>query len=168
MSLNSTNLAVRALQLGTFVATISILIPATLSRASETFSSMAGDWVGSGTVTANGNTERISCRIRYATTDGQNSLTQDLVCASASYRFDIASSIYDRGGELSGQWSEKTRGISGRLVGRLSGNQINAAVEGQGFNASLHVATGDDHQSVSIRPQGSDVSSILISLRRRR
>jgi hypothetical protein len=168
MPFEATTLEGRAIRIATLTAVISLLAPVALARGNDTFSSMIGDWIGSGTVTASGNSERIACRIRYAFGEDRNSLIQNLVCASASYRFDIASAIYERGSELSGQWTEKTRGIGGRVVGRLTGNQINAEVEGQGFTASLHMATGGDHQSVSIRPQRSDVSSIAISLRRAR
>jgi hypothetical protein len=158
----------RAADITALAAAISVFAPMALARGNDTFSVMAGNWTGSGTVTAAGNTERISCRIRYDVSDDRSSLTQNLVCASPSYRFDISSAINDRGGELSGQWTEKTRSISGQVVGRLTGNQINAEVQGAGFTATLHLATGDDHQTVSIRPQGSDVSSIAISLRRMR
>jgi hypothetical protein len=129
---------------------------------------MAGVWNGSGTVTANGRTERISCKVRYEANSEQTSLMQNMVCASDSYRFDIASSIFDRDGELTGQWSERTRGINGRITGRLTGNQIDAEVEGPGFSATLGVTTRGERPNVSIRPQGSDVSSVAISFRRTR
>jgi hypothetical protein len=144
MYLTQTKLAKPAIKIASIVATTVLLASASWSRENSTFLLMAGDWNGSGTVTANGRTERISCKVRYEVNFEQTSLMQNMVCASDSYRFDIASSIFDRDGKLTGQWSERTRGINGRVTGRLTGNQIDAEVE------------------------GPDVSSVAISFRRTR
>jgi hypothetical protein len=132
------------------------------------FAALVGEWVGSGTVTADNRSERIRCKVSYGLGGDPSELIQNLVCASDSYRFDVASSFFASEGHVSGQWSERSRGISGRLIGVLSANGIRAQVEAQGFSATIDVSTMGDRQSVLIRPRSADVSSVSVSLRRAR
>jgi hypothetical protein len=127
---------------------------------------MVGEWVGSGTVTADSRSERIRCKVSYGFGGDPSELIQNLVCASDSYRFDVASSIFANEGHITGQWSERSRGINGRLVGALGANEIRAQVEAPGFSASIEVSTRGDRQSVSIRPRSAEAASVSVSLRR--
>src|SRR5262245_52198195 len=117
--------------------------------------SLAGQWTGAGTIrTSNGGTERIRCRATYQAY-AENGPRQELLCASASYRFEVRSDFVQRGGAISGQWTETSRNLSGSVSGQMSGNAIQARVQGGGFSAQLSVATNGNRQAVTIVPQGT-------------
>jgi hypothetical protein len=63
-----------------------------------------------------------------------------------------------------GTWQEATRGVSGNLSGRISGPNISASVSGAGFSAGVAVNTSGHSQSVVIRPQGTDITDVSVSL----
>src|SRR5271166_5061868 len=70
-----------------------LLWPQKVAAESTTpFAGFSGNWRGSGQVTgSNGNLERIRCRADYSTPAASQSMSQSVVCASDSYRFDIHS-----------------------------------------------------------------------------
>jgi hypothetical protein len=126
---------------------------------------LAGTWSGAGTIsTSSGGSERIRCRARYVVGEGGRAFQQALTCASDSYKFEISSTVQAQGGTVTGTWSEATRGVSGNLSGRISGPNISARVEAAGFSAGVAVNTSGHSQSVVIRPQGTDVTDVSVSL----
>ena len=137
--------------------------------ASNPFTGLAGSWSGDGTIKlSSGDSERIRCRVTYAVSGGGNSLRQDLRCASDSYKLDVESEItYNSGaGRVSGTWAESNYGVGVFLSGSVSGGQIRAKVEGPSFSATVNVTTSGSQQSVTIRPQGSDVAEVAVTLRK--
>ena len=71
------------------------------SHAEGPFDNMRGSWSGVGTITlTNGGQERIRCRASYSPS-GPN-LRMTLVCASDSYKVDLASQIDSRGDQIRG------------------------------------------------------------------
>ena len=129
----------------------------------------AGSWSGDGTIKlASGDSERLRCRVTYAVGKGGNSLRQDLRCASDSYKLDVESEIsYNAdAGRVSGTWAEKNYSTGGFLSGTVSGGDIRARVDGRSFAAEVAVQTNGNQQSVTIRPEGSDVREVAVSLRR--
>ena len=132
------------------------------------FAGFAGNWSGSGTITvSNGTSERIRCRAKYAINDGGTGLQQDLRCASDSYKFEVTSNVNSTGGSgIQGSWTEVTRNASGNVLGNASGGRIDATVAGVGFSAGLTVSTSGNSQSVTIRPVGTDVTLVSITMRR--
>lgn len=132
------------------------------------FAGLAGAWHGSGTITmSNGASERIRCRAGYTVSNQGMNLQQDLRCASDSYKFDVTSSVGYDNGTIFGTWTETTRNATGSVSGRASGGNIQANIQGIGFNATLTVHTHGNTQSVAIRPTGTDVSAVTISLAKR-
>lgn len=132
------------------------------------FRAMAGTWSGGGTLSmANGERESLRCRANYNPGAGGEELRLNLRCASASYNFDLTSDVQDRGGAISGQWTEASRNASGTLSGRAAGDHIEATARGQNFAANLSLTTRGNRQSVSIRPEGSDVRDVTLALNRR-
>lgn len=120
------------------------------------FSGLAGVWSGGGTVTLDdGSSERIRCRATYAVGEGGHGLNQTLTCASDSYKFDLRSNVIAEGGQVSGNWSEMSRNISGVIQGRGSNGLIQVIASGPGFNASISLATRGNRQSVVIKSEGS-------------
>lgn len=136
-------------------------------QASSPFAALAGTWSGTGTITvSSGANEAIRCRARYTVREGGRILVQELRCASDSYKFEVVSNVEYQGGTISGTWSETSRNVSGNVSGRAGSGHIQARVEGNGFSASLAVTTSGHSQSVTIRPQGTDVTGVSISLRK--
>jgi hypothetical protein len=151
-----------------WLAAAVLLAPqAGMAQAVSPFVGFAGNWRGEGRVVGtNGNSEPIRCRATYAVSpDGWN-LTQALVCASDSYRFDIRSNVVSDGQTVRGSWDETTRNATGNLTGRVNGSLIESTVQGLGFSASLAVRTVGRKQVVSIVPQGADVTKVDITLTR--
>ena len=131
------------------------------------FSALAGAWSGGGTIVmANGNTEKLRCRANYNVGGGGASLTQDLRCASDSYRVDIQSNVAMNGSSVVGTWTETSRGVSGQIKGQVKGADITAQIVSPTFAAGLSIGTRGNSQSVSIRVNGGDVSSVSLALKK--
>jgi hypothetical protein len=135
------------------------------SAAEGPFHAFPGSWTGSGTVVEkDGSRERIRCRVRYQVSGGSESLSQDLTCASDSFTLNVVSSVVASGGQLTGSWSETTRGVSGNITGRVDPAQVSAVFAGVGFDAQIVINTKGKRQSVVITPSGIDVKEVTISL----
>jgi hypothetical protein len=130
---------------------------------------MAGSWSGTGTVTlSSGEIERVRCRMTYVVENGDKSLRQDLRCASDSYTLDVESKLFFNAdaGRVSGTWSETNYGTGGFFSGSGRGAQIDAKVEGNNFDAIIVVITKGNEQSVTIRPDGTDVTEVAVVFRK--
>lgn len=130
------------------------------------FTDFAGSWSGSGRVDSASGSEAIRCRARYAVADGGAAVEQTLVCASASYRFNIECRAADAGGRVSGTWSETTRNVTGSLSGTVEGGRLQAVVSSPLFSAGLSVVARGNTQDVVITPQGNDIRQVNIRMRR--
>jgi hypothetical protein len=132
------------------------------------FRALAGSWSGGGTLSmANGEQEQLRCRANYSPGGGGEELSLNLRCASASYNFDLSSNVRDRGGAISGEWTEASRNASGTLSGRASGDHIEAAAQGQNFSANLSLTTRGNRQSITLQPSGGEVRAVTLALSRR-
>lgn len=139
------------------------------AEAASPLSPLAGTWSGGGTLsTSDGAQERLRCRASYDVAGSGAEVRLNLRCASQSYNFDLAGDAAYSGGTISGSWSEATRNASGTISGRASGDHIEAAARGDSFSASLSLTTRGDRQTVSIRPQGANVTAVSLSLTRGR
>jgi hypothetical protein len=144
------------------------LLASPTQAAMSPFRAMAGSWFGGGVLsTADGQQERLRCRASYDVGGGGGELRLNLRCASPSYNFDLASQVQYQGGAISGEWTEASRNASGTIEGRAIGDHVEAAARGQNFSANLSLTTRGNRQSVSIRPEGSDVRAVSLSLERR-
>lgn len=136
-------------------------------RAEAPFAELAGAWNGGGRIEMqNGRGERIRCRARYSVSQGGAALVQDLHCASDSYRIELNSSLQSEGGSLSGTWTELTRNVTGTLSGHAGRNSIQARVNAMGFSAGVTVNTAGNSQSVTIMPEGNEVRSVAVTMKR--
>jgi hypothetical protein len=138
------------------------------ARAEGPFSSLAGRWSGGGTISMrDGTRERIRCHATYDITPAGDSLTQTLLCASDSYKFDVDSTVTASGGAVSGNWTETTRNVTGGVSGRVNGPVIQVLVTGVGFSAGISILTRGAAQAVAIRPSGgTDVVGVTVTLHR--
>lgn len=131
------------------------------------FSGMEGNWTGTGHILIkDGGSERIRCRATYRVEGAGTGMNQVLRCASDSYRFDLTTNVTASGSSLSGSWSETSRNINGTVGGRVSGNDVNALVEANGFSATLAMQTRGNKQTVAIRSQNTDLRGLDITLSR--
>ena len=137
--------------------------------AAGPFRPFLGSWQGVGKITTqDGRREPISCRATYEGGDGDQSLTQSLVCASDSFRLNIQSSATAEGGQLQGQWQETTRNVQGALTGQIASGDFEGQVSGPGFTAQISIRAGGRRQVVHIAPSAGDIQSVDISLSKRR
>jgi len=140
-----------------------------MSEPGGPFDAFVGSWKGTGQVTSSdGRHERINCRATYETSDSGVALTQSLVCASDSYKFDVQSYIEATGRDVRGHWEETTRSAQGNLTGQISNGDFEGNVAGPAFTAQISLKTIDRKQSVNIRPQGTDITGVEVSLSRQR
>ena len=140
-------------------------VGATPAFAEGPFSSFEGNWTGAGTVSVeNGTKERLRCRAHYDVGGGGNSMSQNLTCASDSYKFNVVSNVQASGSAISGSWSETSRGANGQITGRISPTQISAQVAGVGFSARIGIAARGGRQSVTISPTGTDITNVSVTM----
>ena len=141
---------------------------AALAAPVSPFTAMAGTWSGGGVLsTSDGQQEQLRCRASYNVAGAGEQLRLNLRCASASYNFDLASDVEYRGGAIRGSWTEASRNASGTLSGRAAGDHVEAAARGDTFSANLSLTTRGGRQTVSIRPEGTSITSVSLALSRR-
>ena len=153
----------------TVFAGLLVLANPAQTQGSGPFSSMAGNWTGGGSLTiGNSAAESIRCRAQYRVGSAGSTASLELRCASDSYKFELQSNVRYQNAEVLGDWSERTRGAAGRVVGSIKGDQVKVRVEGQTFSALLSLTTRGDKQSISITaPVGREMSEASITLNRR-
>src|SRR5262249_30217401 len=131
------------------------------------FASMAGAWSGSGKILIkDGGSESIRCRATYTVGNAGAGMNQVLRCASDSYRFDLTTNVVASGSTVSGSGSEPSRNVNGTLGGKITGGDIAALVEANGFAASLSMRTNGNRQIIAIRSQNTDLRGVDITLTR--
>jgi len=164
------NPIVKALPLAAALAGAVLAWPqAGLARHEGPFAPFSGDWRGSGHVTTTDErAEAIGCRARGDVSQGGASLSQTLVCASASARFDIRFNAVAEGGRVTGTWQETTRGVSGNIAGQIVYGAFEGSVDAPGFGASVTYRSNGHAQAIVIRPNGGagGITSVEVSLRR--
>ena len=132
------------------------------------FAKFDGAWRGSGQVVgADGKRERITCRAHYSIPPSGMALSQSLICASDSYRFEVQSDVVVTDGHtVEGKWQETTRKASGDLVGQVANDQFQGNVSGTGFTAEISVRMNGARQAVTIVPHGSNIAKVDIMMSR--
>jgi hypothetical protein len=153
-----------------FIAMSALTLAASSSAAvaAGPFDRFVGAWTGSGQIVgANGHHESIRCRADYTEAKGGSALNQAIVCASESFKLDIHSYVEATGESVQGYFKEATRDVSGNLTGRVSEGRFQGEISAPAFTAAVSLTSNGRTQTVSIQPQGGDVSDVHIDLRRR-
>src|SRR5262245_30580529 len=89
------------------LASLSLAGSSAFSAPASPFVAMAGTWSGGGVLsTTDGQQEQLRCRAAYDVAGSGEQLRLNLTCASASYKFDLASEVEYRGGAIRGSWTE--------------------------------------------------------------
>ena len=136
------------------------------SYAAGPFSQYEGNWTGTGVITVdNGSKERLRCKAHYNVGGGGTTLSQNLTCASDSYKFNVVSDVTATpSGAISGEWTETSRNAKGHISGKIGATQISAQVDGLGFSARIGIAARGGQQSVTISPSGTDISNVSVTM----
>jgi hypothetical protein len=130
-----------------------------MAHTSSPFAAFFGSWRGSGRVVgSDGHSERINCRATYSESNGGEALSQTLVCASDSYRFDVRSYVVADGRDVQGHWEETTRNVTGQLSGQVEDGRFDGSIAGPAFTAQMSLKT----------PQAGDIAEVDIVLSRER
>jgi hypothetical protein len=136
-------------------------------HSASPFAKFLGSWRGSGRiVTTNGGAEKISCRADFSAASQGEALSQKLVCASDSYRFDIHSFVVTDAQGVQGHWEEATHQVSGQVVGKVADGQFDGNIVATGFSAAISFRVSGHRQSVVITPQGGDIAKVDIVMSR--
>ena len=135
------------------------------ASAAGPFSSFAGNWSGNGMVsTTKGSKERLRCKAHYDVGGGGSAMTQNLTCASDSYKFNVVSDVHSEGGQISGSWAETSRNAKGSISGSITPTQVSAYVSGVGFTARIGIAARGGRQSITISPTGTDIANVSVTM----
>jgi hypothetical protein len=164
ISFNNAFLTVRRLLMAAAILFAASLTAFPSHAQSGPFAGLAGTWSGGGTVTLDdGSKERIRCRATYAPAGA--AMTMTLTCASDAYKFALSANVEDRGGAITGSWSEASRNISGSLEGRGGGGNFEVMASTAGFNSNISLRTAGNKQSIGMRAD-SQFRGATISLSR--
>ncbi len=118
-------------------------------QASSLLKKLDGSWRGSGTVKPIGGAqERISCRVRYRTSDGK--VAQNISCAGTDYRFEAEANVSCNGDAISGSWSETVANNTGSAHGKISGDRLSIDVNGPNFQGRFNVTVSGTRHSLTI------------------
>jgi hypothetical protein len=139
--------------------------------ASGLFSGLAGTWRGDGSIGwSTGETERIRCNATYEVERDGNKLIQNLNCATDTTKLTVKSDINfnPAAGAITGTWTETNYGINGSVSGRANASTINAMVQSldKRFTARVTVVTRGTNQTVTIAPEGIEVTQVSVNLKR--
>ena len=137
-------------------------------HAGGAFARFAGEWRGAGqVVSTGGGAEAINCRARGDVSEGGESLSEGLVCASASARFDIRFNAVAEGESATGTWQETTRGVGGNLSGQIANGSFEGSVQGAGFTASVSYRSNGRTQNIVINPNNAGgIARVEATMRR--
>ena len=163
-TITSALVVTRRLLMAAAVLFVSSLAASPSHAQSGPFAGLAGAWSGGGTVTLDdGSKERIRCRATYAPAGASMAMT--LTCASDAYKFALSANVEDRGGAITGSWTEASRNISGSLEGRGGGGSFEVVASTAGFNSNISLHTAGNKQSIGMRAD-SQFRGATISLSR--
>jgi len=150
------------------MATIALWVTTLPAMAAGPFSGLNGRWVGTGQIQLqNGSRETIHCRASYEVGPSGRAMHQSLRCASDSYNFELRSDVESNGNQIFGNWSERTRNVSGKLSGQARRGRIEVDVQSETFNAQLILVSHGSRQTVTISSEGTQFTGAKIALRRR-
>jgi len=158
-----------AVPLGRFLAVTTIAIWAASAAAEPAgpFAGLDGVWSGRGQIhLSDGRRESLRCRATYQVDADAKAMHQVLRCASDSSNFELRSDVESQGDRISGNWSELTRSLAGKLSGQARRGRIDVRVQGDVFNAEVILVSVGDRQTVTISSPGSQISGVAITLRR--
>lgn len=138
------------------------------AAAEGAFASFPGRWTGEGRLGfKDGKMEAVSCRATYFVASDTGSLTQNIRCASPSGKIEVKSTVAEKGGELSGTWSELMHNMTGELTGKVTPRGFLVSVKGTGesdLSATMDLIVKDTKQIVEIHFNSSTLLGLTLML----
>lgn len=136
-------------------------------QASNPFATMAGSWSGGGQVRfEGGKAESIRCNAYYTPKNNGSGLGLAIRCAnSGGTRIELRASLAYQGGQVSGDWEERSYNASGSVSGQASATRISLNIAG-GVSGSMNVNINGSSQSVSVTTTGSTLKGLTVNLSR--
>ena len=128
-----------------------------VSAETGPFAGFDGHWSGTGTIKpADKPAERIRCDATYRPRgSSQHEIDLQLRCDSDSYKFDLAGQFQaDASNHITGNFTERTRGVGGSVIGNAQGPRMQFHVESSAFSATMVMTTRGRSQAVAIDAQG--------------
>lgn len=130
------------------------------------FDNFYGTWSGSGNaIFSGGAREALLCKGYY--TGEKTALNLALRCASRDNRIDLRAKLTSEGGQVSGQWEERTFNAAGTVAGTHAGNQLAFKLTG-GITGTMKVSLTDNTQLVSINADHGALDGVQLKLKRRK
>ena len=154
--------------LGLFCAVALAFAGASAGRAeADGFSVFEGGFRGSGhTVGAEGQRQSLSCRATGAVAGEGRALSQNIVCESEAYKFDIRAEILAEGDGARGEWREATRGLAGEVTGGVEDRLFTGESHVKGFSGRFKMHAGPKKLVFTFWPEEGSIKRIHGSLAR--
>jgi hypothetical protein len=150
----------------TLAAGVVCAAPGPMAATDNPFPTLVGSWSGTGEARLDGGkTESMRCK-GYYTSQGNDGLGVAIRCANASSKIDLRATLSYSGGNVSGNWEERTYNAAGSVSGKASANKLNLAITGGGLTASMAVSINGSSHSVAISTEGTGLKGVNISLSR--
>jgi len=132
-----------------------LLLAGSASAASGPFADFPGSWSGAGRIQPEGKAaERIRCTAKYSSS-GAAEVALQLACDSDSYKFDLSGNFQvASNNQVTGSWTESTRGVGGTATGVSNGSNLLIHVESSAFSGNMTMVTRGGSQSVNIDTYG--------------
>ncbi len=120
---------------------------------------LAGRWVGMATMTVDsGPASNFKCVVTYIPRLDIRGMRQTLRCEDgANFKLHAATDLSVEGDKVTGAWEDKINEIGGTVAGVVTADGFDVELSGQFFEAHMAVAGQGCDQSVSVKPQKSDM-----------
>lgn len=137
------------------------------AQSDSPFATIAGTWSGGGQVRfEGGKSESIRCNAYYTAKNNGSGLGLSIRCAAGSgTRIELRASLAYQGGQVSGDWEERSYNASGSVSGQASPTRISLNIAG-GVSGSMNVNFSASSQSLSVTTSGATFKGLTINLTR--
>jgi hypothetical protein len=140
---------------------------ATAAALPGALASLPGRWTGDGRLGfKDGKTESVTCRATYFAATDAPGLKQTIRCASASGKIELKSSLAEKDGILSGEWSEEIYNLKGELRGKATERGLIVTVKGADLDANMDVIVKENRQIVEIQFHNTSLIGLTLVLTR--
>jgi hypothetical protein len=134
---------------------------AIVAQNASPLTQLIGRWTGEGRLGLKDSPpESVKCRATYIAVENQDAMKQTIRCATAGGSIEVVSTLTHAEGQLTGEWTETSRNLSGTLTGTANDKGLQIAVRGDGLTANMGVIVKGDRQIVEIQ----FIDSALIGL----
>jgi hypothetical protein len=131
------------------LAALLLVATAAGAQSGDPFEALKGEWKGGGTVTPmGGDPVKVACKVTYDLA-GQT-LSQNFRCAGEDTTIKTQTKMTDKGGKISGSWTESTYDRTGGINGTATDKTIHARISGDKFSGRMSVNLTDKGHTINI------------------